>query len=415
MTRQDKSIVQRGLWFEEFETGVRYQHRPGRTITEADNVLFTTLTMNTQALHLDAAFSDALPPFNQRLVNSMFTLSTLVGLSVAQLTQGTIVGNLGFGEVAFPKPLFHGDTLYAETEVTDKRESKSGPGEGIVTFAHTGRNQHGDIVATASRKTMVRKRPSGRRIVALTSTGPGWLFCPADRPERFEKAAAAADVVILDLEDGVAAKDREAAREALIDTPLDPTRTVVRVNPVATPDHAPDLEALARHRVHDGDAGEDRGSAAGSRSWRRWTSSCSSRRRLGALMVTETGARRQRVRRDVGRRGSVRGDRRHREPVARRQLSRRRQARPVADVVGGKGVRADGAGFGVPRHQGPRRAACRGRRRRRGRLRRQGRDPSDPGGSHPRRPTRRPTSRWPGRDGCSTRRAANEVSSNSRA
>ena len=132
---------------------------PGRTITEADNVLFTTLTMNTQALHLDAAFSDALPPFNQRLVNSMFTLSTLVGLSVAQLTQGTIVGNLGFGEVAFPKPLFHGDTLYAETEVIDKRESKSRPGEGIVTFAHTGRNQHGDVVATASRKTMVRKRP----------------------------------------------------------------------------------------------------------------------------------------------------------------------------------------------------------------------------------------------------------------
>ena len=152
-------IVQRGLWFEEFETGVLYQHRPGRTITEADNVLFTTLTMNTQALHLDAAFSDALPPFHQRLVNSMFTLSTLVGLSVAQLTQGTIVGNLGFGEVAFPKPLFHGDTLYAETEVTDKRESKSRPGEGIVTFSHVGRNQHGDIVATASRKTMVRKRP----------------------------------------------------------------------------------------------------------------------------------------------------------------------------------------------------------------------------------------------------------------
>ena len=74
-----KTVIQRGLWFEEFETGVRYLHRPGRTITEADNVLFTTLTMNTQALHLDAAFSDALPPFNQRLVNSMFTLSTLVG------------------------------------------------------------------------------------------------------------------------------------------------------------------------------------------------------------------------------------------------------------------------------------------------------------------------------------------------
>jgi acyl dehydratase len=157
---ENRVIVQRGLWFEEFEAGVLYQHRPGRTVTEADNVLFTTLTMNTQALHLDAAFADAQEPFRQRLVNSMFTLSTLVGLSVAQLTQGTIVGNLGFGEVAFPKPLFHGDTLYAETKVTDKRESKSRPGEGIVTFSHVGRNQHGDVVATASRKSMVRKRPA---------------------------------------------------------------------------------------------------------------------------------------------------------------------------------------------------------------------------------------------------------------
>jgi acyl dehydratase len=156
-----KVIEQRGLWYEEFQPGVIYQHRPGRTITEADNVLFTTLTMNTQALHLDAAFSDALPPFHARLVNSMFTLSTIVGLSVAQLTQGTIVGNLGFSDIAFPRPLFHGDTLYAESEVIEKRESKSRPGEGIVTFAHTGRNQHGDIVATATRKTMVRKRPAG--------------------------------------------------------------------------------------------------------------------------------------------------------------------------------------------------------------------------------------------------------------
>jgi acyl dehydratase len=89
----------------------------------------------------------------------MLTLSTMVGLSVAQLTQGTIVGNLGFSDVAFPKPLFHGDTLYAETVVVDKRESKSRPGEGIVTFAHTARNQHGDVVATATRKTMMRKRP----------------------------------------------------------------------------------------------------------------------------------------------------------------------------------------------------------------------------------------------------------------
>ncbi|RVW01052.1 MaoC family dehydratase [Rhodococcus xishaensis] len=154
-----RKIVQRGLWFEEFETGVVYAHRPGRTITEADNVLFTTLTMNAQALHLDAAFA-AGTQFGERLVNSMFTLSTLVGLSVAQLTQGTIVANLGFSEIAFPKPLFHGDTLYAETVVTDLRESRSRPGEGIVTFEHTGRNQHGDVVATAVRKTLVRKKPA---------------------------------------------------------------------------------------------------------------------------------------------------------------------------------------------------------------------------------------------------------------
>ena len=154
-----KRIQQRGLWFEEFEVGTVYEHRPGRTVTETDNVLFTTLTMNTQPLHLDQAASEKLAPFHDRLVNSMFTLSTLVGLSVTQLTQGTIVGNLGFSDIAFPKPLFHGDTLYAESEVIDKRESKSRPGEGIVTFAHTGRNQHGDIVATASRKTMVRKKP----------------------------------------------------------------------------------------------------------------------------------------------------------------------------------------------------------------------------------------------------------------
>src|ERR1700758_790286 len=155
----ERTVEQRGLWFEEFELGVRYLHRPGRTITEADNVVFTTLTMNTQALHLDAAFSEGQAPFHQRLVNSMFTLSTLVGLSVAQLTQGTIVANLGFSEIAFPRPLFHGDTLYAETVVTDKRLSRSREGEGIVTLSHVGRNQHGDIVATATRKTMVRTKP----------------------------------------------------------------------------------------------------------------------------------------------------------------------------------------------------------------------------------------------------------------
>ncbi|WP_163541575.1 MaoC family dehydratase [Occultella kanbiaonis] len=147
-------VVQRGLYYEEFDTGVLYQHRPGRTVTEADNVLFTTLTMNTQSLHLDAAWS-AGQPFGQRLVNSMFTLATLVGSSVAQLTQGTIVANLGFETVTFPHPLYHGDTLYSETRVRSKRLSSSRPGQGIVTLEHTGRNQDGTIVATAVRSTLV--------------------------------------------------------------------------------------------------------------------------------------------------------------------------------------------------------------------------------------------------------------------
>lgn len=154
-----RRVVQRGLWFEEFEVGTVYEHRPGRTVTEADNVLFTTLTMNTQPLHLDQAASEQLPPFHDRLVNSMFTLSLLVGQSVTQLTLGTIVANLGFSEISFPTPVRHGDTLYGETLVVDKRESRSRPGEGVVTMEHTSRNQRGEVVAVATRKTLVRMRP----------------------------------------------------------------------------------------------------------------------------------------------------------------------------------------------------------------------------------------------------------------
>jgi acyl dehydratase len=161
MSGETNDIEQRGLFFEEFDEGARYLHRPGRTVTEADNVLFTTLTMNTQSLHLDAAFAAA-QPFGQRLVNSMFTLSTLVGSSVAQLTQGTLVANLGFGAVAFPAPVFVGDTLYSETTVSGKRLSASRPGQGIVTLEHVARNQDGVVVATASRSALVwceGKRP----------------------------------------------------------------------------------------------------------------------------------------------------------------------------------------------------------------------------------------------------------------
>ncbi len=153
-----KDIVQRGLWFEEFEVGARYLHRPGRTATEADNVLFTTLTMNTQALHLDAAFAEA-QEFGRRVMNSMWTLSTMVGSSVGQLTQGTLVAQLGLGDIAFPHPLFAGDTLYTESVVTDKRQSNSRPGQGICTISHTGRNQHGVVVATATRTVLVHSLP----------------------------------------------------------------------------------------------------------------------------------------------------------------------------------------------------------------------------------------------------------------
>ena len=158
MNDAPRRVVQRGLWFEELEVGTVYEHRPGRTVSEADNILFSTLTMNHQALHLDAAFA-AEEPFGQRLMNSMFTLAVLVGLSANQLTQGTLVANLGFSEVSFPKPLFHGDTLYGETTVTGKRPSSSRPGEGVVTFEHVGRNQYGVVVAHATRVMLVRMQP----------------------------------------------------------------------------------------------------------------------------------------------------------------------------------------------------------------------------------------------------------------
>jgi acyl dehydratase len=153
-----RTVEQRGLWFEEFEVGTRYLHRPGRTATEADNTLFTTLTMNVQGLHLDEAWA-ASTEFGGRLMNSMWTLSTMVGASVTQLTLGTIVANLGLTDVTFPYPLRPGDTLYSETTVLDKRLSKSRPGQGIVTLEHVGRNQDGTIVGRAIRTTLVRTAP----------------------------------------------------------------------------------------------------------------------------------------------------------------------------------------------------------------------------------------------------------------
>jgi len=151
-------IVQRGLYYEECVVGSRYLHRPGRTVTEADNMLFSSLTMNTQALHLDAAYA-ATQPFGRPLMNSMWTLATLVGMSVAQITQGTLVAQLGLSDIAFPHPLFAGDTLYGETEIAAKRPSRSRAGQGLVTMRHVGRNQDGTVVATATRVALMWCRP----------------------------------------------------------------------------------------------------------------------------------------------------------------------------------------------------------------------------------------------------------------
>jgi acyl dehydratase len=158
MAVNERRVVQRGLYFEELEEDTIYVHSPSRTVTETDNVLFTTLTMNTQSLHLDAEWSRS-TEFGERLINSLFTLSTLVGSSVAQLTQGTIVANLGFRTVSFPNPMREGDTMTSETRIVSKRLSKSRPGQGIVDFEHTARNQRGEIVAVALRSTLMLCAP----------------------------------------------------------------------------------------------------------------------------------------------------------------------------------------------------------------------------------------------------------------
>ncbi|MET3953783.1 acyl dehydratase [Rhodococcus sp. OAS809] len=151
-------VRQRGLYFDELDTTVIYEHSPGRTVTDSDNTFFSSMTMNPASIHLDAHASNQ-NEFGQRLVNSMFTLSTLVGLSVSQMTQSTTVANLGFNEINFPAPVFAGDTLYASTRVVDKRLSKSRSGAGIVRFEHTARNQDGAIVAIATRAALIVVAP----------------------------------------------------------------------------------------------------------------------------------------------------------------------------------------------------------------------------------------------------------------
>ncbi len=148
-----------GVWFDELQVGQVFKHPIRRTVTEMDNVLFTSLTHNPALLHLDEEYCRTQTEFGQRIVNSAFTLGLMVGISVGDTTLGTAVANLGWDEVRFPKPLFHGDTVSVESEVIELRESKSRPDQGIVTFQHRAYNQRGELVAICKRSGLQRKRP----------------------------------------------------------------------------------------------------------------------------------------------------------------------------------------------------------------------------------------------------------------
>jgi acyl dehydratase len=146
-----------GLWFDEFRVGQEFDHEIRRTVTEADNMWFCGATCNPAAIHIDAEYCRH-TEFGRPLVNSIFTLGLVIGLSVQDTTLGTTVANLGMTDVKFPKAVFHGDTLHSKTTVLELRESKSRPGAGIVTFLHQGFNQSGDEVVTCKRQALMMKK-----------------------------------------------------------------------------------------------------------------------------------------------------------------------------------------------------------------------------------------------------------------
>lgn len=147
-----------GRFFDEWTPGERITHQPSRTVTETDNLLFSAMTHNVQPLHLDAEAARA-SEFGQILVNSTFTFSLAVGLSIADTTLGTLVANLGFDKVVTPRPTFIGDTLTCSSEVVEMRESKSRPGQGIVVFRHELTNQRGEVALSMLRTVLLRKAP----------------------------------------------------------------------------------------------------------------------------------------------------------------------------------------------------------------------------------------------------------------
>jgi acyl dehydratase len=149
-----------GKYYDDLQPAMTFRHELARTVTEMDNVLFSSLTMNPQPLHINEDFASK-TQFGQRIVNGLFTMSLIVGISVYELTLGTIVANLGYENVSHPNPVFHGDTIYVETEIITCRESKSRPDCGIVTMKHTGHNQDGVVVCEVTRSALFLKRPAG--------------------------------------------------------------------------------------------------------------------------------------------------------------------------------------------------------------------------------------------------------------
>jgi acyl dehydratase len=149
-----------GKFFDEWTVGDRIVHQPSRTVTETDNLMFSAMTHNMQPLHLDLEYAKA-SEFGQILVNSCFTFSLAVGLSIADTTVGTLVANLGFDKVVTPKPTFIGDTLTCATEVVEMRESKSRPDQGILTFKHELTNQRGEVALSCLRTVLLKKKPTG--------------------------------------------------------------------------------------------------------------------------------------------------------------------------------------------------------------------------------------------------------------
>lgn len=150
-----------GLYFDDFEIGRLYQHRLTRTVTQMDNMLFSNMTLNPQPLHIDAHFCATETEWGRPLMNSLFTLGLLIGISVNDLTVGTTIANLGMTEVKFPSPLFENDTVHCTTQVISKRESKSRADAGIIEFLHKAYQQDGKLVAECARQAFLKRRPAG--------------------------------------------------------------------------------------------------------------------------------------------------------------------------------------------------------------------------------------------------------------